>query len=116
MDYVKGIFKNRPNRFIAEVEVDGKIEIAHVPNTGRCKELLVDGAAVYLKPSDNPKRKTRFTLHFVVNKGELVSLYSQEANSIVYDAILDGKIKELQGYSYHQMEKQVDDSRIDIYT
>ena len=69
MDYVKGIFKNRPNRFIAEVEVDGKIEIAHVPNTGRCKELLVDGAAVYLKPSDNPKRKTRFTLHFVVNKG-----------------------------------------------
>lgn len=96
MDYVKGIFKNRPNRFIAEVEVDGKIEIAHVPNTGRCKELLVDGAAVYLKPSDNPKRKTRFTLHFVVNKGELVSLYSQEANSIVYDAILDGKIKELQ--------------------
>lgn len=57
MDYVKGIFKNRPNRFIAEVEVDGKIEIAHVPNTGRCKELLVDGAAVYLKPSDNPKEK-----------------------------------------------------------
>lgn len=86
-----------------------------MPNTGRCKELLVDGAAVYLKPSDNPKRKTRFTLHFVVNKGELVSLYSQEANSIVYDAILDGKIKELQGYSYHQREKQVDDSRIDIY-
>lgn len=115
MDYVKGIFKNRPNRFIAEVEVDGKIEIAHVPNTGRCKELLVDGAAVYLKPSDNPKRKTRFTLHFVVNKGDLVSLYSQEANGIVYDAILDGKIKELQGYSYHQREKQVDDSRIDIY-
>ncbi len=115
MDYVKGIFKNRPNRFIAEVEVDGNLEIAHVPNTGRCKELLVDGAVVYLKPSDNPNRKTKFTLHFVVNKGELVSLYSQEANSIVYDAILNGKIKELQGYSYHQREKQVDDSRIDIY-
>ena len=77
-----------------------------MPNTGRCKELLVDGAAVYLKPSDNPKRKTRFTLHFVVNKGELVSLYSQEANSIVYDAILNGKIKELQGYSYHQRENR----------
>ena len=115
MDYVKGIFKNRPNRFIAEVEVGGNLEIAHVPNTGRCKELLVDGAVVYLKPSDNPNRKTKFTLHFVVNKGELVSLYSQEANSIVYDAILNGKIKELQGYSYHQREKQIDDSRIDIY-
>ena len=48
MDYVKGIFKNRPNRFIAEVEVDGEMEIAHVPNTGRCKELLVDDAVVWL--------------------------------------------------------------------
>ncbi len=115
MDYVKGIFKNRPNRFIAEVEVDGNLEIAHVPNTGRCKELLVDDAVVWLKPSDNPNRKTKFSLHFVENKGVLVSLYSQQANSIVYDAIINGKIKELSGYDYHQREKTVDDSRIDIY-
>ena len=115
MGYVKGIFKNRPNRFIAEVEVDGRIEIAHVPNTGRCKELLVDGAVVWLEPSDNPNRKTRFSLHFVENKGVLVSLYSQQANSIVYDAIKDGKIMELSGYSYIQREKTVDNSRIDIY-
>ena len=115
MDYVKDIFKNRPNRFIAEVEVDGNLEIAHVPNTGRCKELLVDDAVVWLKPSDNPNRKTKFSLHFVENKGVLVSLYSQQANSIVYDAIINGKIKELSGYDYHQREKTVDDSRIDIY-
>ena len=115
MDYVKGIFKNRPNRFIAEVEVEGNIEIAHVPNTGRCKELLVEGAVVWLKPSDNPNRKTKFSLHFVENKGVLVSLYSQQANSIVYDAIVDDKIKELSGYSYHQREKTADNSRIDIY-
>lgn len=115
MDYVKGIFKTRPNRFIAEVEVGGKLEIAHVPNTGRCRELLVDDAVVWLKPSDNPNRKTRFSLHFVENKGALVSLYSQQANSIVYDAIVDGKIKELSGYSIHQREKTVDNSRIDIY-
>jgi len=115
MDYVKGIFKNRPNRFIAEVEVDGSLEIAHVPNTGRCRELLVDDAVVWLKPSDNPKRKTKFSLHFVENKGVLVSLFSQQANSIVYDAIVNGKIKELSGYSYHAREKTVDDSRIDIY-
>ena len=115
MDYVKGIFKNRPNRFIAEVEVEGNLEIAHVPNTGRCKELLVENATVWLKPSDNPNRKTRFSLHFVENRGELVSLYSQQANSIVYDAIVNGKIKELSGYSYHQREKTVDNSRIDIY-
>ncbi len=115
MDYVKGIFKNRPNRFIAEVEVDGKLEIAHVPNTGRCKELLVENAIVWLEPSDNPNRKTKFSLHFVENKGVLVSLYSQQANEIVYDAINEGKIKELYGYSYSQREKTVDNSRIDIY-
>ncbi len=115
MDYVKGIFKNRPNRFIAEVEVDGEIEIAHVPNTGRCRELLVEDAVVWLKPSDNPNRKTKFSLHFVENKGVLVSLFSQEANKIVYDAIVDGKIRELSGYDYHQREKTVDNSRIDIY-
>ena len=63
--YVEGIFKNRPNRFIAEVEVDGILVEAHVPNTGRCKELLVPNAKVYLLPSDNPKRKTKFSLHFV---------------------------------------------------
>ena len=115
MDYVKGIFKARPNRFIAEVEVDGNLEIAHVPNTGRCKELLVENAIVWLKPSDNPNRKTKFSLHFVENKGVLVSLYSQQANSIVYDAVVEGKIKELSGYDYHQREKTVDNSRIDIY-
>ena len=115
MDYVKGIFKARPNRFIAEVEVDGNLEIAHVPNTGRCKELLVENAVVWLKPSDNPNRKTKFSLHFVENKGVLVSLYSQQANSIVYDAVVDGKINELSGYDYHQREKTVDNSRIDIY-
>ena len=115
MDYVKGIFKARPNRFIAEVEVDGQLEIAHVPNTGRCKELLVEDAVVWLKPSDNPDRKTRYSLQFVENRGVLVSLYSQQANSIVYDAIVDGKIKELSGYLHHQREKTVDNSRIDIY-
>ena len=115
MDYVKGIFKARPNRFIAEVEVNGNLEIAHVPNTGRCKELLIENATVWLKPSDNPNRKTKFSLHFVENKGVLVSLYSQQANSIVYDAVVTGKIKELSGYDYHQREKTVDNSRIDIY-
>ena len=83
MDYVKGIFKKRPNRFIAEVEVNGQMEIAHVPNTE--------------------------------NRGYLVSIYSQEANSIVYDAIINGQIKELSGYNYHQREKTIDNSRIDIY-
>lgn len=115
MDYVKGIFKKRPNRFIAEVDIDGEIQIAHVPNTGRCKELLVEDAVVWLKPSDNPKRKTKFSLHFVENRGHLVSIYSQQANEIVYDAIINGQIKELSDYDNHQREKTIDNSRIDIY-
>lgn len=115
MEHVRGIFKKRPNRFIAEVEIDGNLEIAHVPNTGRCKELLVEDAVVWLKPSDNPNRKTKFSLHFVENRGHLVSIYSQEANSIVYGAIVNGQIKELAGYNFHQREKTIDNSRIDIY-
>jgi hypothetical protein len=62
-DLVKGIFRSRPNRFIVEVELDGEIVRAHLPNTGRCKELLIDGATVYLKPSDNPNRKTKYSLY-----------------------------------------------------
>lgn len=115
MKHVKAIFKNRPNRFIAEVEIDGEIEIAHVPNTGRCKELLISGVTVYLQPSDNPKRKTKYSLHFVENRNKLVSLYSQEANSIVYDAIKNGQIKELSNYSIYQREKTFGNSRIDVY-
>lgn len=115
MDYVRGIFKKRPNRFIAEVEVNNEIQIAHVPNTGRCKELLVENAVVWLKPSDNPKRKTKFSLLFVENRGHLVSIYSQQANEIVYDAIINDRINELSGYDFHQREKTIDNSRIDIY-
>jgi len=113
--YIKATFKSRPNRFIAEVEINNKIATAHVPNTGRCKELLVEGATVYLMPSDNPKRKTKYSLHFVENNGALVSIYSQEANKIVYESILKEKIKELKGYDIIQREKTVGNSRIDIY-
>lgn len=115
MDYIKAIFRKRPNRFIAEVEIDGKLEIAYVPNTGRCKELLIDGTTVYLMPSDNPNRKTKYSLHFVENNGVLVSIYSQQANKIVYDSILDGKINELSRYEIIEREKVVGNSRIDIY-
>ncbi len=55
-------FLNRPNRFIAEVEVDGKTEICHVKNTGRCREILKNGARVFLCESDSDKRKTRYDL------------------------------------------------------
>ena len=58
----EGIFISRPNRFVATVEVNGKLETVHVKNTGRCKELLVEGARVYLSESSNPFRRTRYDL------------------------------------------------------
>ena len=57
-----GIFLDRPNRFIAHVDVNGTVETVHVKDTGRCKELLLPGAAVRLEVSDNPKRKTKYDL------------------------------------------------------
>lgn len=65
MEYKKirtATFLRRPNRFIAEVMLDGKIETVHVANTGRCKELLLPDAVVYLSESDNARRKTRYDL------------------------------------------------------
>ena len=61
-EIVDGIFLDRPNRFIAHVGVNGTVETVHVKNTGRCKELLLPGAAVRLEVSDNPKRKTKYDL------------------------------------------------------
>lgn len=97
------------------MELDGEIVKAHVPNTGRCKELLVEDAVVYLKPSDNLNRKTKYSLYYVENNGALVAMFSGEANKIVFDAIKSNKIKELSGYSIIESEKTIGNSRIDIY-
>lgn len=97
------------------MELNGEIVKAHVPNTGRCKELLVEDAVVYLKPSDNPNRKTKYSLYYVENNGALVAMFSGEANKIVFDAIKDNKIKELSGYTIIESEKTIGNSRIDIY-
>ena len=67
----KGIFISRPNRFIAEVEVDGEIKICHVKNTGRCKELLIKGVTVILEKSGISTRKTEYDLVIVDTKGQL---------------------------------------------
>lgn len=75
-----GVFLSRPNRFIAHVEIDGREEIVHVKNTGRCKELLLPGAKVWCQKSDNPNRKTKYDL-ITVQKGErLINMDSQAPN------------------------------------
>ncbi len=66
---IHGKFHSRPNRFIARVWIDGKLETVHVKNTGRCKELLFPDAKVILEVSDNPHRKTNYDLICVYKPG-----------------------------------------------
>jgi len=77
-----GIFLSRPNRFIAEVEIDGKTEICHVKNTGRCREILRKGAKVLLCESHSDKRKTRYDLVSVYKNNELINIDSMAPNLI----------------------------------
>lgn len=104
-------FINRPNRFIAEVEIPerGK-EIVHVKNTGRCKELLIPGVDVILEESDNPNRKTKYDLIAVSKEGMgWINIDSQAPNKVVYEWL------EKQGYSYIKPEYKYGNSRIDFY-
>lgn len=76
----KGIFLRRPNRFIAHVLLDGAETVCHVKNTGRCRELLVPGAAVYLEKGTNPNRKTAYDLIAVEKGGRLINMDAQAPN------------------------------------
>ena len=92
---VQGVFLARPNRFIAHVQIDGKLEVCHVKNTGRCRELLPAGAKVWCQESDNPARKTRFDL-ITVQKGErLINMDSQAPNAAAREWLLAGGLGEI---------------------
>ena len=101
---VRGEFISRPNRFIAHVRIDGKEEICHVKNTGRCRELLTAGAAVWCQHWDNPNRKTKFDLIAVEKGDRLINMDSQAPNAAAKEWLLSGglgEITELKGeYTY----------------
>ena len=89
MEYQKilpGVFRARPNRFIAHVEVEEKLEVCHVKNTGRCRELLIPGVTVWLAESANPARKTKYDLVAVEKLRPsgplLINLDSQAPNKV----------------------------------
>ena len=88
----RGIFLERPNRFLAYAELMGQKETIHVKNTGRCAELLKPGAAIYVQESDNRERKTKWDL-ICVEKGErLVNMDSQIPNKAVQEWIEEGNL------------------------
>lgn len=107
---VKGTFLDRPNRFIAHVELDGKRETVHVKNTGRCRELLLPGAEVWLTAPGTEGRKTKYDLVTVRKEnGLLVNIDSQAPNAVVKEWL------EKQQYDAVVPEYTYGDSRIDFY-
>ena len=83
-------FVSRPNRFVAYVEQNGRQEICHVKNTGRCKELLLPGAELYVQRSDNPARKTVLDLISVKKGEQWVNMDSQAPNKVVAEWLKAG--------------------------
>lgn len=97
MDYHnirQGTFQERPNRFIAYVEIEGSRETVHVKNTGRCAELLIPGVTVYVQEADQPGRKTRWDLIGVEKGSRLVNIDSQVPNQLVKEWLEEGNLFE----------------------
>ena len=108
----RATFLQRPNRFIARCEVGGETVVCHVKNTGRCRELLLPGAAVWLEESDNPQRKTRYDLVCVENRGYTVNMDSQAPNLIFREWLASGGC--LPGVRAIRPETRYGDSRFDF--
>ncbi len=110
---VKATFLDRPNRFLAHVKLEGRIETVHVKNTGRCRELLIPGTKVILEKSGNPARKTKYDLICVNKQGRWINMDSQAPNTAAGEWLQKGMLfpEEAQIYS----ERKYGNSRFDLY-
>lgn len=108
---VKGTFRARPNRFIAQVDTEEGTQICHVKNTGRCKELLVPGATVYLAEGKNPARKTKYDLVAVEKGSLLINMDSQAPNQVAQEYLP----QLLPGLTAWRREQVWGNSRFDLY-
>lgn len=109
----KAIFLERPNRFIAHVERRGEVEICHVKNTGRCRELLIPGASVFIEKSNNPNRKTKYDLIGVKKGNIMINMDSQVPNKVVHEWIDSGIF--FQNVTLVRPEMKYGNSRFDFY-
>ena len=112
---IEGTFLERPNRFIAKVDVAGEIRTVHVPNTGRCKELFLPGCRVILEQSQNPARKTAASLISVYKGDRLINIDSQIPHRIAAEALAAGALPGFAAPDFIKREKTYLDSRLDIY-
>lgn len=106
-------FISRPNRFIANVELDGTSCVCHVKNTGRCKELLTEGAEIFIQESDNPARKTKYDLISVYKGDRLINMDSMVPNKVFHEWIQrSGYFEDI---TFIKPEFTYKDSRFDFY-
>lgn len=109
---IPGRFLSRPNRFIAMVETEHGVERVHVKNTGRCRELLVPGATVYLAKGENPNRKTAWDLVTVDKGGVLINMDAQAPNALFQEWAAAGGF--LPDVTKIRPEYRYGDSRLDF--
>ena len=104
------VFLDRPNRFIAHVELGGKTEVCHVKNTGRCRELLIPGNAVYVQHCPRPGRKTAYDLIAARKDGRLINVDSAAPNAVFGEWLRAGGLGDV-----HDVQAEVThgDSRFD---
>ncbi|MBU3207963.1 DNA/RNA nuclease SfsA [Clostridium algidicarnis] len=107
-------FIRRPNRFQAYVELEGEELMVHVPNTGRCKEILTPGTEVILREELNPSRKTLYDLIAAYKGDKLINIDSQIPNKVVEEALKNGRVKDLSNYTGIKREKTFGNSRFDF--
>lgn len=122
MKYIRtteGRFIERPNRFVARVEIGGKEETVHVKNTGRCRELLIPGAKVYLEDFEGRmgSRKTRYSLIGVNKNGIMINMDSQAPNQVVKEALMKGQLllPDMEQLVHVKGERIYGNSRLDFY-
>ncbi len=112
---LKGKLLSRYKRFFTDIELsDGRIVIAHTPNTGSMKQCAVVGHKVLISESDNPKRKLKYTLELIQVGGHWVDTHTQRTNRIVEEALRNNWIKSLEKFRV-QPEYTIGESRIDFY-
>ena len=110
---IEGRFLSRPNRFVAYVEIGGRLEKVHVKNTGRCAELLVPGADVYLEKAENEERTTAYDLVAVKKGGCLINMDSNAPNQAVAEWLLKKEL--FPSLKKIRAEKTYKNSRFDFY-
>lgn len=110
---VSGRFISRPNRFIAIVDIEGTEQTCHVKNTGRCRELLVPGASVFLEKASNPNRKTKYDLISVYKGDNLINMDSQAPNKVFNEWVNESDF--FNNIELVKPETKYGTSRIDFY-